>query len=290
MLELSIVVMLLAVALSVALPRMITLIAFGRLEGAARHVAAYGRSAVAYCAMEQERITITFDLDAQEYWAVRWLEATDDEELFDNDGLFGEDGGLFGDDESAGNPDDALAAFAATTAANSTLAQEEEMLRFEQQFERFSRMSTQSRMRNVKREGMFEGTGELFGDEFSLDADDEETEEISAGLLERTPLPDSVVIETIRLASNDHATGLVKVDVAPLGFSHPVIVEPFDGVSFEVPSPTEIKVLGFDKEKVGQMAANIRSWRPPEPYKGKGIRYKGEIIIRKAGKASAKEG
>ena len=75
-----------------------------------------------------------------------------------------------------------------------------------------------------------------------------------------------------------------------LGFSHPVIVEPFDGVSFEVPSPTEIKVLGFDKEKVGQMAANIRSWRPPEPYKGKGIRYKGEHIIRKAGKASAKEG
>ncbi len=75
-----------------------------------------------------------------------------------------------------------------------------------------------------------------------------------------------------------------------LGFSHPVVVEPFEGVTFEVPSPTEIKILGFDKEKVGQMAANIRGWRPPEPYKGKGIRYKGEHIIRKAGKASAKEG
>jgi len=75
-----------------------------------------------------------------------------------------------------------------------------------------------------------------------------------------------------------------------LGFSHPVVVEPFDGISFEVASPTEIKVLGFDKEKVGQMAANIRGWRPPEPYKGKGVRYKGEHIIRKAGKASAKEG
>ncbi len=75
-----------------------------------------------------------------------------------------------------------------------------------------------------------------------------------------------------------------------LGFSHPVVIEPFEGISFEVASPTEIKVLGTDKEKVGQMAANIRGWRPPEPYKGKGVRYKGEHIIRKAGKASAKEG
>jgi large subunit ribosomal protein L6 len=75
-----------------------------------------------------------------------------------------------------------------------------------------------------------------------------------------------------------------------LGFSHPVVVKPFEGISFEVASPTAIKILGFDKEKVGQMAANIRGWRPPEPYKGKGIRYKGEHIIRKAGKASAKEG
>lgn len=74
-----------------------------------------------------------------------------------------------------------------------------------------------------------------------------------------------------------------------LGFSHPVIVEPFEGITFEVPAPTQIKVSGYDKEKVGQMAANIRGWRPPEPYKGKGVRYKGEYIIRKAGKAAAKE-
>ncbi|MDP6797816.1 MAG: 50S ribosomal protein L6 [Candidatus Krumholzibacteria bacterium] len=74
-----------------------------------------------------------------------------------------------------------------------------------------------------------------------------------------------------------------------LGFSHPVIVEPFEGITFEVSAPTQIKVSGYDKEKVGQMAANIRGWRPPEPYKGKGVRYKGEHIIRKAGKAAAKE-
>lgn len=73
-----------------------------------------------------------------------------------------------------------------------------------------------------------------------------------------------------------------------LAFSHPVVVTPPEGISFEVPQPTVIKVSGFDKEKVGQAAADIRAWRPPEPYKGKGIRYKGEHIIRKAGKASAK--
>jgi len=73
-----------------------------------------------------------------------------------------------------------------------------------------------------------------------------------------------------------------------LAYSHPVVVVPPEGIAFEVPQPTVIKVSGYDKESVGQTAANIRSWRPPEPYKGKGIRYKGEHIIRKAGKASAK--
>lgn len=73
-----------------------------------------------------------------------------------------------------------------------------------------------------------------------------------------------------------------------LAYSHPVIISPPAGISFEVPQPTQIRVLGHDKELVGQTAANIRAWRAPEPYKGKGIRYKGETIHRKAGKASAK--
>jgi len=73
-----------------------------------------------------------------------------------------------------------------------------------------------------------------------------------------------------------------------LAFSHPVVVNPPAGITFEVPQPTVIKVLGYDKEVGGQTAADIRAWRKPEPYKGKGIRYKGEHIIRKAGKASAK--
>ncbi len=70
-----------------------------------------------------------------------------------------------------------------------------------------------------------------------------------------------------------------------LGFSHPVKVTAPEGVTFEVPQQTRIAVLGVDKQKVGQVAADIRSIRPPEPYKGKGVRYAGEHVARKAGKA-----
>jgi len=73
-----------------------------------------------------------------------------------------------------------------------------------------------------------------------------------------------------------------------LGFSHPVTVAAPEGVSFEVPVPTQIIVNGIDKEVVGQVAANIRSIRKPEPYKGKGVRYSGERILRKAGKTGKK--
>jgi large subunit ribosomal protein L6 len=69
-----------------------------------------------------------------------------------------------------------------------------------------------------------------------------------------------------------------------VGFSHPVTKNPPDGISFEVPTPTEIVVKGIDKQRVGQVAAEIRKIRPPEPYKGKGIRYAGEYVARKVGK------
>jgi len=69
-----------------------------------------------------------------------------------------------------------------------------------------------------------------------------------------------------------------------VGYSHPVVKEPPAGISFEVPIPTQIVVKGTDKQQVGQVAADIRKVRPPEPYKGKGIRYEGELVRRKVGK------
>lgn len=71
-----------------------------------------------------------------------------------------------------------------------------------------------------------------------------------------------------------------------LGYSHPVVINPPAGIQFEVPSQTEVIVKGIDKEVVGQVAADVRSWRKPEPYKGKGVRYEGEFVRRKLGKAA----
>ena len=73
-----------------------------------------------------------------------------------------------------------------------------------------------------------------------------------------------------------------------LGFSHPLEVEPPQGITIDVPAPNRIIVSGIDKEAVGELAAKIRGYREPEPYKGKGIKYEGEVIRRKVGKAGGK--
>jgi large subunit ribosomal protein L6 len=73
-----------------------------------------------------------------------------------------------------------------------------------------------------------------------------------------------------------------------LGFSHPVLVTAPDGITFRVEAPTRFVVEGIDKQKVGEVAANIRKLRKPDPYKGKGVRYQGEVVRRKAGKAGKK--
>ena len=69
-----------------------------------------------------------------------------------------------------------------------------------------------------------------------------------------------------------------------VGYSHPVTIEPPEGIAFEVPAPTQVVVRGIDKQAVGEIAAKIRAVRPPEPYKGKGVRYAGEAVRRKVGK------
>jgi large subunit ribosomal protein L6 len=94
-------------------------------------------------------------------------------------------------------------------------------------------------------------------------------------------------LEIVGVGYRAEAQGPQKLRLA-LGYSHPVLVDAPDGITFEVPSPTRVIVRGIDKEQVGQVAANIRSLRKPEPYKGKGVRYQGERIIRKAGKAGKK--
>ncbi|MEY2433196.1 MAG: large subunit ribosomal protein [Acidimicrobiaceae bacterium] len=90
-------------------------------------------------------------------------------------------------------------------------------------------------------------------------------------------------LEIVGVGYRATAQGANAIELA-LGFSHPVRVEAPPGIEFEVPQPTRISVKGIDKEAVGQVAANIRKIRKPEPYKGKGVRYAGERVQRKAGK------
>ncbi|MGI9597810.1 MAG: 50S ribosomal protein L6 [Acidimicrobiales bacterium] len=91
-------------------------------------------------------------------------------------------------------------------------------------------------------------------------------------------------LEIIGVGYRANARGKDALELA-LGFSHPVSVKAPEGIEFDVPEPTRIGVIGIDKQVVGQVAAEIRGYRKPEPYKGKGVRYVGERVIRKAGKA-----
>jgi large subunit ribosomal protein L6 len=92
-------------------------------------------------------------------------------------------------------------------------------------------------------------------------------------------------LEIVGVGYRAIAQGPDSIELA-LGFSHPVRVQAPEGITFEVPTPTRIVVRGIDKEMVGQVAADIRKIRKPEPYKGKGVRYAGERVLRKAGKAA----
>ena len=92
-------------------------------------------------------------------------------------------------------------------------------------------------------------------------------------------------LEIVGVGYRAAASGPERLELQ-LGFSHPVVVDAPAGITFEVPVPTRIAVRGFDKQQVGQVAADIRKLRKPEPYKGKGVRYVGERVLRKAGKSA----
>ena len=94
-------------------------------------------------------------------------------------------------------------------------------------------------------------------------------------------------LEIIGVGYRAEALSPTKLRLA-LGFSHPVLMDAPEGITFDVPTQTRIIVRGIDKEIVGQVAANIRAVRKPEPYKGKGVRYLGEKVLRKAGKTGKK--
>ena len=132
------------------------------------------------------------------------------------------------------------------------------------------------------------------GDEIVVTRPDDEREHRSLHGLTRSLVANMVAgvsegftkeLEIVGVGYRAAAAGPRRIDLQ-LGFSHPVAVDAPEGVEFEVPVPTRITVRGFDKQLVGQVAADIRKIRKPEPYKGKGIRYVDERVLRKAGKSA----
>jgi large subunit ribosomal protein L6 len=137
-------------------------------------------------------------------------------------------------------------------------------------------------------------TIERDGDVLTVTREDDSRSNRSLHGLQRTLINNMVVgvsegfvkeLEIVGVGYRAQAQGQNALELA-LGFSHPVRVDAPDGITFEVPQPTRIVVRGFDKQLVGQVAADIRKIRKPEPYKGKGVRYAGEHIVRKAGKSA----
>jgi large subunit ribosomal protein L6 len=132
------------------------------------------------------------------------------------------------------------------------------------------------------------------GDVLVVERPDDERRSRSLHGLTRTLVNNMVVgvtagfskdLEIVGVGYRATPKGPSTVELA-LGFSHAVTVQAPDGVTFEVPAPTRITIRGSDKQVVGEVAAKIRKLRPPEPYKGKGVRYAGEVVRRKAGKAA----
>ena len=135
-------------------------------------------------------------------------------------------------------------------------------------------------------------TIEVDGGEAVLTRADDERESKALHGLSRALLNNMVVGVSEGFSKELQAVGVGyraalkgKVLELQVGFSHPVEVPARDGITFDVPEPTKIVISGIDKEVVGQVAAEVRAIRPPEPYKGKGIRYADEYVRRKAGKA-----
>jgi len=212
LIELVVVMALIGMLAAVALPQLWPVIAFSKLEGAARHLAAYGRSAAAHCVLMREPITVKFDLETQEYWAVR--------QFHKSSTLFSEEDE---EEETAFGPAEVLDMLSGDEVPNAEemALQGADMLR--DRFDQFARMRMEAMSNNVKREGILDEMGPLFDDEFTLDEDDEEAEPVDSPLLLRTTLPEEVLIESVRVGESTHSSGQVDIEFSPLGLYTPVV-------------------------------------------------------------------
>jgi len=231
LLEMVVVIALIGIVMAVALPQLMPAIVLSRGEGAARHLAAFGRTAMAQASLMRENITVKFNLDEQTYWAER-LVREDEEEFFKSQDEGKESGkdqksgqgksdymdlmgssGLrqrqFG--STMGNPDDPAA------------ADDEAARMMRERIERYIRMQTEARARKLDKGSLFEEMGPLFEKKFDLEDTESYMEEIKDPLLMRTALPQGVVIELVRVGSTDYGSGDVEIELSSLGLFEPIL-------------------------------------------------------------------
>lgn len=223
LIELLVVVGLLALISAVAFPYLLPAIAFSDLEGTARHLSNYGRSAVAYAALMREEITLKVDLDKQEYWCVHFVNdgSGADLDMGDMDASNGPHK-LFSDDMFGGSDKGKDSASGSAT-ASAAAALEDQSLEMERSFEQFVRASLQARAKNAQKESILDEIGPLFDKEFTLDDEEDTEEEIVEPLLLRTGVRDGVQIEEVKLGSESHSKGVVDIGITSMGLTDPVV-------------------------------------------------------------------
>ncbi|HEO70410.1 MAG TPA: type II secretion system protein [Candidatus Hydrogenedentes bacterium] len=221
LIELLVVIGIISIVAAVAFPRFLPALAFSRLEGSARHLAAYGEHAMSHCVLMRDQLTVRFDLDKQEYWCMRWPEPPG---MFDRkDRKDDEDGEIEDDDMFS----DSL--FNAEAGTAGLMGLDEEMMlykaaRMQEMFDRFAWLSLHARARNARRESIMDEFGPLFDKKFSLDREDEqEAEVLVLPLLNRTALREDVAIEAMVVGGVEHEKGEVDVELSPLGLSDAVV-------------------------------------------------------------------
>ncbi len=215
LIELAIVVLVIGIAMSVAIPRLLPAILSSGVEGAARHIGSFGRSATDYAALRHERIIIKFDLDQQTYWAARWNpEDTDLDGGHTPTRLF-EDGG--------GEEIDVRNLTVAQMLRDGALNPEDQVRELRARAESFMQASLEARASNVSTEfedsdGFLGDIGPKFDDfRLSIDEEDDASDEIKDALLSRVIIPEGTRITSISLAGEEHTSGVVEIDVWPQG-------------------------------------------------------------------------
>lgn len=226
LIELIFVIAIVGLILAVAIPRLMPAFLYSQLEGSARHVANYGRSAIAYAAMRHEDITVRFNLATGEYHALRWRDEYDD---FFGDGNRSSRNRLSGDSFSSSKSEGdelMMRSIEQIMALGNTGQASEEALRIQWQIDQSFRRSLKAQARNVKREGILSEIGPLFDKPFKLDeeSEDENREEVTDPLLDATVLPQGIAIDSIVVQGLEYTEGIVDIEISPLGLSESVII------------------------------------------------------------------